>query len=106
MTETPRTARRAFLRRAAAIAAALPFAGLAAHPGRAQDDPRAEDGHAQNYVNNAPDADHPRYAEGQQCANCVFWQGEDAEWGGCQHPEFRNVQVSRNGWCSAYAPRA
>lgn len=104
MTDTTNPERRAFLRRAAGIAATLPVAGLAAQAARAQDEERAEDGHAQNYVTNAADADHPRYEDGQVCSGCVFWNGDDAEWGACRHPQFRNVLVAANGWCSAYAP--
>jgi len=105
MTETKPNARRDFLRRAAGAAAILPLAGLGARRAAAQDDlPHAEDGHAQNYVNAAADADHPRYEEGMACNNCVFWQGGDADWGPCQHPQFRDVAVNRNGWCAAYAP--
>ena len=44
-----------------------------------------------------------RYAAGQQCSNCVLFQGGDAEWGGC--PLFTGMQVKATGWCSAYAAR-
>ncbi|MGI3212145.1 high-potential iron-sulfur protein [Roseovarius tibetensis] len=100
------TARRAFLTKIAAFGAAVPFAGLgitAAGPAFAQE--QAADGHALDYVNDFNDAtDHARYRDGSQCSNCVFWQGGDDEWGGCQHPQFRDVLVNSNGWCSAYAP--
>lgn len=102
MTDRTNAPRRAFLRQALGTAAILPLAGLAARPALAQD-AQAEDGHALNYVNDHTMADHPRYREGSQCSSCVFWQGGDAEWGACQHPQFRNVQVNANGWCSAYA---
>ncbi len=42
-----------------------------------------------------------RYQAGQQCANCVLFQGGDAEWGGC--PLFAGKVVKRTGWCSAYS---
>ncbi|GAB5413378.1 MAG: hypothetical protein Cons2KO_09810 [Congregibacter sp.] len=45
----------------------------------------------------------PRYAAGQQCSNCVLYQGGDAEWGGC--PLFAGQQVKATGWCSAYSAR-
>jgi len=45
----------------------------------------------------------PRYAKGQQCANCALYQGGSAEWGAC--PLFNGQQVKRTGWCNAYAPR-
>lgn len=44
-----------------------------------------------------------RYAAGQQCSNCVLYQGGDAEWGGC--PLFAGQQVKATGWCSAYSAR-
>ena len=107
MPDTFQTARRAFLRKIAAFGAAMPFAGLgitAASPALAQE--QAQAGHALNYVNDYTEVtDNPRYREGSQCANCVFWQGGDSEWGKCQHPQFRNVQVNTNGWCSAHAKR-
>lgn len=45
-------------------------------------------------------ATQPRYAAGQQCANCAVFQGGDAEWGPC--PIFAGKQVKSTGWCSAY----
>jgi hypothetical protein len=46
--------------------------------------------------------DHPRYRDGSVCSGCTFWQGGDAEWGACQHPQFRDIEVNANGWCSAW----
>jgi len=47
----------------------------------------------------------PKYAAGQQCSNCVLFQGKaDAAAGGC--PLFAGKQVSGKGWCSAYAKKA
>lgn len=101
------TARRNFLKNAMLSAAAVSAAGYglaAARPAVAQT-AQAEDGHAHDYVNDVADVDHARYAEGQLCENCVFWTGEEADgWGGCQHPDFANVLVNAQGWCSAYAP--
>ena len=106
MTDETDTARRAFLRKLAALGAVAPMAGAAitaAGPAAAEE--RAEEGHAHDYVHNAADAaDHPRFREGSQCSNCAFWQGGDDEWGACQHPSFRNVLVAAEGWCSIYAP--
>ncbi|MFK7830572.1 MAG: high-potential iron-sulfur protein [Congregibacter sp.] len=42
-----------------------------------------------------------RYAAGQQCSNCVLFQGGSAEWGGC--PLFAGSLVKGTGWCSAYS---
>jgi ribosomal protein S12 methylthiotransferase accessory factor YcaO len=44
---------------------------------------------------------HTRYESGQQCANCVLFQGGDQAWGGC--PLFAGKAVKRTGWCSAYS---
>jgi hypothetical protein len=105
MPDRSETARRAFLRKIAAFGAAAPFAGVTlATPAFAQEE-QAEDGHALDYVNDYNDAtDHARFREGSQCSNCAFWQGGDDEWGGCQHPQFREVLVNAKGWCNAYAP--
>ena len=45
-----------------------------------------------------------RYQPGQQCSNCVLFQGGDDEWGPC--PLFAGKQVKATGWCNAYAPRS
>ncbi|KGE04931.1 high-potential iron-sulfur protein [Pseudohaliea rubra] len=72
--------------------------------------PRVDEGSAKArqlaYVHDAATvstSEQPRYAEGQQCANCALYQGGSAEWGGC--PLFSGQQVKRTGWCNAYAPR-
>ena len=46
----------------------------------------------------------PKYVVGQDCSNCVLFQGKptDAS-GGC--PLFGAKQVSGKGWCSAWAKR-
>jgi High potential iron-sulfur protein len=48
---------------------------------------------------------YPKYAAGQQCANCALFQGKagDAS-GGC--PLFAGKKVAAKGWCSAYAKKA
>jgi hypothetical protein len=101
--------RRGFLRSALLTATVLPTAGLgiaAARPAWAADRPRAEDGHAWDYVNAAEDAaGHEVYEAGNTCANCIFWTGEVADgWGECVHPDFMEVLVNAEGWCSAYVP--
>jgi hypothetical protein len=97
--------RRRFLKGAIA-AGTLPAAGLVLgpRPARAEDRPRAEDGHAWDYVNHAADAaDHPEYEEGEICANCIFWAEEIEDgWGECMHPDFEDVLVNAQGWCAAY----
>ena len=98
--------RRRFLRRAAVTIATIPVASLVLHPQRRAlaDKPEAEDGHAHHYVNDAADADHDNYEEGELCENCAFWAGEERNgWGGCHHPDFQDVLVNADGWCSVYA---
>lgn len=106
MPKTFRSDRRRFLRGAVLTATALPAGGYVmgfANPAWAEDRPRAEDGHAWDYVNDAADADSELYEDGQLCSNCVFWTGEVEDgWGGCQHPDFEDVLVNAEGWCSAY----
>jgi hypothetical protein len=50
-------------------------------------------------------AKYPKYAAGQQCSNCVLYQGKasDAS-GGCGL--FPGKAVAAKGWCSAYNKKA
>ncbi len=96
--------RRKFLKASAMGVAALPLATLV-HQRTVKAMPQAEDDHAHDYVNDAADADHPRYEEGQYCDNCTFWEGEvENGWGECSHPDFTDVLVKDKGWCGVYAP--
>src|SRR5438105_4999263 len=46
-----------------------------------------------------------KYAAGQACANCTFYQGKPTDaWGSCAI--FANKQVAAKGWCSAYVKKA
>lgn len=48
---------------------------------------------------------HPRFADGQNCANCALYQGKATDKvGGC--PLFAGKQVAGAGWCSAWAKKA
>src|SRR5580698_2681749 len=50
-------------------------------------------------------AKYAKYAAGQDCGNCSFYQGKAADpWGAC--PMFAGKQVSAKGWCSAYNKKA
>ncbi|MDP5071964.1 MAG: high-potential iron-sulfur protein [Congregibacter sp.] len=53
------------------------------------------------YRHDATTVENARYKAGQQCSNCVLYQGGDNEWGGC--PLFTGTQVKATGWCSAYS---
>ena len=96
--------RRRFLKTGATLIAAIPVAALV-HQREATAKARAEDGHARDYVNDAADAEgHEDYSEGERCDNCAFWSGEEENgWGGCHHPDFRDVLVNADGWCNVWA---
>ncbi len=67
-------------------------------------DPQAA---ALGYVNDATKTDktkYPKYADGQNCANCALYQGGTAEQGGC--PLYPGKNVAAKAWCSAYAKKA
>lgn len=59
------------------------------------------------YVTDATKADakkFPKYAAGQDCSNCVLYQGKQADTsGGC--PLFGARQVAGKGWCSAWVKK-
>lgn len=101
------TTRRAFIRIATLSGAAL--TGLSAQaadaPVLAEKDPQAV---ALGYVGDAARVDKakfPKYATGQVCGNCQFYQGKaGAAMGLC--PLFAGKQVAVKGWCSAYAKKA
>ena len=47
---------------------------------------------------------YPKYAAGQNCANCALYQGKAGDKaGGC--PLFAGKQVTAAGWCSAWAKK-
>nr|WP_083716528.1 high-potential iron-sulfur protein [Pseudacidovorax sp. RU35E] len=62
---------------------------------------------ALGYVADATKTDpkkFPKYAPGQDCSNCVLFQGKPTDaFGGC--PLFGAKQVAGKGWCSAWAKR-
>jgi hypothetical protein len=50
-------------------------------------------------------AKFPKYAAGQDCGNCSFYQGKAADaYAGC--PMFGAKQVASKGWCNAYNKKA
>lgn len=104
MSDRSDNSRRRFLKGSAAVVAAIPLATLVQHR-RAFAKAEAEEGHAKDYVHDAADAaDHDKYKEDSRCENCAFWAGEEADgWGGCHHPDFSDVLVNADGWCSAWA---
>ena len=96
--------RRSFLITLAASGAALSSAAQA----QAKIDEKDPQAAALGYVADATKTDtkkFPKYAAGQNCANCALYQGKAADaWGGC--PLFGTKQVAGKGWCSAWAKKA
>ena len=50
-------------------------------------------------------AKFPKYAAGQNCANCALYQGKPTDAAGLC-PLFAGKQVSAKAWCSAWAKKA
>jgi len=83
------------------VVGALPqFAFAADLPHLTLDDPTAK---ALNYTEDASKAPAPRQ-DGQNCANCNFYQGAATGFGPCQL--FPGKAVNAKGWCSGYAKKA
>jgi hypothetical protein len=107
MTDRIDPTRRRFLQIAAVTAAAAPAAGLlrGAH---AADGPMVDPSSAQaqslSYVENA-DKSTVRKNDNEYCRNCALYQGPaDSDAAPC--PLFPGKQVTVEGWCSAWAPKA
>ncbi|TCG07210.1 High potential iron-sulfur protein [Paraburkholderia steynii] len=50
-------------------------------------------------------AKYAKYAAGQVCRNCTFYQGKSSDaFAPC--PMFGGKQVAANGWCGAYNKKA
>ena len=69
-----------------------------------ESDPQAT---ALGYVHSAAKVDkakYPKFAAGQNCANCALYQGKASDaWGGCAI--FGNKQVNGKGWCGAWVKK-
>ena len=95
--------RRVFLLTLAATGAALATRALA----QAQVDEKDPQAAALGYVAEAKRVDakkFPKFAAGQNCANCALCHGKAADRaGGC--PLFAGRQVASAGWCSAWAKK-
>ena len=94
--------RRQFVTMMGAGAAVVPLSALVGSlPSHAQDDlplvdPSSAQATALQYVEVSE-------VEGQNCANCSLYQGEEgSEQGAC--PLFPGMAVKAEGWCSAYVP--
>jgi anaerobic selenocysteine-containing dehydrogenase len=96
--------RRVFLMTLAASGAALSTVAQ----GQTMLDEKDAQAIALGYVADAKRVDtkkYPKFAAGQNCANCALYKGAAADKvGGC--PLFGAKQVAGPGWCSAWAKKA
>ena len=63
---------------------------------------------ALGYKNDATKVDkakYPKYADGQNCANCALYQGKPTD-AAAPCPLFAGKHVSAKAWCSAWAKKA
>ena len=96
--------RRVFLMTLAAAGATFAVSAQA----QAMVDEKDAQAAALGYVADAKRADikkYPKYAAGQNCANCALFQGKAADKAGAC-PLFAGKQVASTGWCSAWAKKA
>jgi hypothetical protein len=103
-----KTSRRTFLITSVGVASTFALgsrAALADAPKVAESDPTAQ---ALGYKEDASKVDkakYAKYAAGQDCGNCQFYQGKAADpYAPC--PMFSNKLVASKGWCSAYVKKA
>ena len=103
-----KSSRRTFLITSLGAASALALASrqaLADAPKVTESDPTAV---ALGYKMDATKVDkakYPKYAAGEDCGNCQFFQGKPSDaFAPC--PMFGGKQVAGKGWCSAYSKKA
>ncbi len=102
--------RRSFLKISSLAAAfiAIGSRALISAAQGAQVDEKDATAQSLGYKNDATKADKakfPKYAAGQECANCQLFQGKPGDaWGPC--PIFAGKLVNAKGWCSAYIKKA
>ena len=65
-----------------------------------EDDPAAI---SLGYKHDATQARHEAYAQGRNCAGCIFFQGVDKTEGSC--PVFGGRLVNAHGWCASWRQR-
>lgn len=102
-----KASRRTFLISSIGVASSLALSrqAFADAPKVAESDPTAQ---ALGYKEDASKVDKAKfakYAPGQDCGNCSFFQGKAGDaYGPC--PMFAGKQVAAKGWCSAYNKKA
>ena len=96
--------RRTFLITSIGVASTIALSSRQAFadaPKVSESDPTAQ---ALGYKEDASKVDkakYAKYAAGQDCGNCSFYQGKATDaYAGC--PMFAGKQVASKGWCSAY----
>ncbi|MGF6507264.1 high-potential iron-sulfur protein [Paraburkholderia sp. 32] len=102
-----KASRRTFMITTAGVASSLALSRLAF-----ADSPKLSDtdstAQALGYKSDATKVDKARYAKyaaGQICGNCTFYQGKPSDaFAAC--PMFGGKQVEGKGWCSAYSRKA
>jgi hypothetical protein len=102
-----KSSRRTFLITSLGVASTLALSrqAFADAPHVAESDPTAQ---ALGYKEDATKVDkakYTKYAAGQDCGNCQFYQGKATDtYAPC--PMFAGKQVAGKGWCSAYTKKA
>jgi high potential iron-sulfur protein len=102
-----KSSRRTFLITSIGVASAFALSreAFADTPKVSETDPTAT---ALGYKADATKVDKAKFAKfaaGQECGNCSFFQGKAGDaYGGC--PMFAGKQVAAKGWCSAYNKKA
>jgi hypothetical protein len=98
------TSRRRFI----SLVPLLGAATLARAQGAPLVDPKDPQAQALGYTADATKVDkakYPKYAAGQNCANCALYQGKAGDKSGpC--PLYAGKAVLSNAWCSAWVKRA
>ncbi|WP_322047780.1 high-potential iron-sulfur protein [Paraburkholderia sp. J67] len=103
----PSRTRRTFLIASASALVSLPLArqARAEAPLVAETDPAAQ---ALGYRADATHVDKAkfaRYAPGQDCGNCTFYQGKPSD-AAALCPLFGGKRVATAGWCNGYSKKA
>ena len=104
---TTKTSRRTFLITSIGLASSLALSrqAFADAPKVSEADPTAQ---ALGYKVDATKVDKakfPKYAAGETCSNCNFFQGKATDpFAPC--PMFGGKEVAGKGWCSAYSKKA
>jgi len=99
------TTRRVFMMQVATAATAVLAVGEAAAQAMVDEkDPQAAGLAYKADAAQVDKAKFPKFAAGQNCANCALFQAKaGAAAGGC--PLFAGKQVAAKGWCSAWAKK-